>query len=663
MTGPGGTSISDPRGPLHSGAGAQYNYNHNYNWSIGVEEQLVRRGAARLEIVREHRLRLTRCFIRPRGYSRAADRLTQPGTVVILDGLPGSGRRAAATMLLEETSVPGGRIEELPVNREEGVPDPSPDDRYLLDLSRVGDGDYPAAQRTLMLYRSIVEKCGARMVAVAPAGLEWMLDADLAPLAVGLGRPRGRAVLSRHLRVRGVRFAYEHLATDELTHLFAAAPMRELDRLAELVVQARDSARYGTDFADWRNEAVAAATNWSQQVAGQLREHSGGRERALLLAAAMTHGAAADTVLGAAHSLLEVLRYPKDETPRLVQEGLGEQFEKLSLVREDDGRVRFARLAYDSAVRRHFWENFPELRRGFRDWVMQCMALPELGSEDRARLADRFAEQALSVGRADDLYLLIEKWTDPSAGGRLRAEAAAVLELGLSHEQYGSRFRSRVYQWVTASRLPPDLARVLTDVCRHVIAVTHPEQAMVRLRHLALRRDNPEVTALAARTALLKLARGNRRMYTRLVHPLLQKARSDERCMDVLVALLDPSGMGIAPPWQEFALAWRTVMAGRPPAVWTPAVRRWLTLVARRQASDQVLTALLLAASGDRALLDQLYVTTCDWSDERPAEAGQQTLGESGTHTADRFCREIDLAQGIGSAPSGPGARVTRDST
>ncbi|TBO58141.1 hypothetical protein EYS09_18995 [Streptomyces kasugaensis] len=657
MTGSGGTSVSNPLGPLHSGGGDQY----NYYWSNGVGEQLVRGGAARLEIVREHRLRLTRCFVRPRGYSRAADRLMQPGAVVILDGAPGTGRRSAATMLLEETSAPGGRIEELPVNREEGVPDPSPDDRYLLDLSRVSEGDYPAAQRTLTLYRSLVEKCGARMVAVSPAGLAWMLDAELAPLAVSLERPRGRAVLSRHLRVREVGFTYEQLATDELTDLFAVAPMRELDRLAELVGQARDSARYGTDFADWRDEAVAAATNWSQQVAGQLREHRGVQERALLLAAAMTNGAAAETVLGAARSLLEVLRYPKDETPGLAQEGLCEQFRKLSLVREDDGRVRFAGLAYDSAVRSHFWENFPELRQGFRDWVGQCMTLPELGAEDRARLVGRFTEQALSTGRLEGLYVLIERWTQPSAGGRLRAEAAAVLEMGLSHEQYGPRFRSRVYQWATASRLVPDLAQVLADICRHVMAVTHPEQAMVRLRHLALRQDNPEATAQAACTALLELARDNRRLYTRLVHRLLQGVRPTGRCLDVLLALLDPTGLSIDPPWQEFTLAWRAVMAGKPPAAWTLSVRRWLTLIARRQASEQVLSALLLAASGDRELLNQLYVTACDWSDVQPVDAGQQALGEGRRRTADRFCRDIDLAQGIGGVLSGPGAPVTRE--
>lgn len=660
MTGEGGTSVSNPRGPLHSGGGDQ----NNYYWSVGLGEPLVRAGADRLEIVLEHRRRLAKCFVPPRGYMQASDRLTQPGSVVLLEGAPGIGRRSAATMLLEGTSAPDGRIEELPAVREEDVLAPSTDDRYLLDLSSVGDGDYPAAQRALMSYRALVEKSGARLVVISPSGLEWMLDAELAPLAVSIERPRGRAVFSRHLRVRGVRFDYEHLNHGDLPQLFDTASMQELDRLAGLVVQARDRAGRGTDFDSWRDEAVAAATNWSQQVTGDLRQHRSAEERALLLAASMTSGGPADTVLSAARGLLVILGHPQDETPRLARAGLGEQLEELSVAREDDGRVRFVRLAYDDAVRRHFWENFPDLRADFRDWVGECVELPGLGAEDRARLVDRFAEQALLTDRPDDLHVLIEKWTHPSAGGRLRAEAAAALELGLSHERYGSRFRSHVYQWATA-RTTPDLAGVLTVVCHQVMAVTHPEQAMVRLRHLALRQESPGDIKKAARSALLELAAGNRRLYGRLVQRLLPRSRPADGGLDVLLALLDPAGLRVHPPWQEFALAWRAVMAGAPVRSWSPLVQRWLAALTRQQVGNQVLSALLLAASGDRDLLNQLYVATYDWADSEPADMpeGLRMRRDHRVRTADRFCREIDLVQGVAGIASAPGTRGTGEGT
>lgn len=189
--GTGGTSISDPQGPVHSGGGDQ---NNTYYYSTGLREPLVRAGVDRREIVHEHRRRLAKCFVWPGGYARAADRLARPGAVVLLEGPPGIGRRSTATMLLVEASVQGSRIEELPTVREEESFEPSPDDRYLLDLSSIGDSDYPAAQRTLMSYRALVEESGARLVTVTPSGLEWMLDAELAPLVVHLERPSGRAV-------------------------------------------------------------------------------------------------------------------------------------------------------------------------------------------------------------------------------------------------------------------------------------------------------------------------------------------------------------------------------------------------------------------------------------------------------------------------------------
>ncbi|WP_339152578.1 hypothetical protein WID27_18020 [Streptomyces sp. F41] len=291
------------------------------------------------------------------------------------------------------------------------------------------------------------------------------------------------------------------------------------------------------------------------------------------------------------------------------------------------------------------------------------MELPGLGAEDRARLVARFAEQALRTDRPDDLHLLIEKWTDSSAGGRLRAEAAAALELGLSHERYGSRFRSHVYQWVTTARIATDLARVLTVVCRQVMAVTHPEQALVRLRHLALRQENSEDVRAAARSALLELARGNRRLYGRLVHRLLPRARPADGGLEILLALLDPAELRVHPPWQAFVLAWRAVMAGKQARAWSPSVQRWLAALTLRQAGEEVLNALLLAAYGDRDLLNQLYVTTCDWAESEPADMpeGLRAQRDDRMRTADRFCQEIDLAQGVGGLASVSGARETRE--
>ncbi|MGW1275767.1 hypothetical protein ACWD4V_02245 [Streptomyces tsukubensis] len=644
MTAPGVTThVTDPRGATHTGSGNQYNY---VTWMIS-NERLLRTGVPRLRIMREHRLRLAGCFVRPRFYSLAADRVHEPGGVVLLSGPVGAGRRAAATMLLEEASAAESLIEELPPNPEEDGLEVAPDGLYLLDLSLVTDSDYPSAQHVLARYRSLVEECGARMVVVLPAGLDWMLAPDLSPAVVRIERPRGRAVFSRHLQVHGLDFQPEYLAIGALEQMFTDSPMRELARLAELVAQARASGRYGTSFTDWRDAALEAVTNRSEQVSQQLRERRDGMQRALLITAAMISGARADAVLSGARTLLDLLGHQPEETPVLSQADLGERLEQLSIARDDDGRVSFSELAYDSAVREHFWRNFPGLQADFRNWVGQFMELPELRGEDRMRLVARFTEQALDAGRPDDLCVLVERWTRPSAAGRLRAEAAAVLELGLSHDQYGSRLRARVYTWVTGGSLAPDLVRVLTDVCRQVMAATHPDQALVRLRHLALRQGG--TPGATARQALVDLARSRRRLLVRLIDRLLRSVPLPDSSAELLLGLLEPGDTGFAPPWTHYTLAWRAVMVSAPVSAWTPAVERWLSQSLSQPESDQGLHVLILAAMDDPARLTRLYVTARNWADRNPVDDRPEPpdLRQARLDTAERFCQKLDLLQGV----------------
>ncbi|MFE0421285.1 hypothetical protein [Streptomyces sp. NPDC058953] len=641
MNGPeGATNVNNPRGSTHTGSGNQY----IGNWYI-TNERLVRTGVPRLNIVREHRRRLARCFVHPRFYGMAADRLRGPGGVALIDGPPGSGRRAAATMLLGDVSTEGSRIEELSSKWEEDALEVSSEGRYLLDLSHVTDAEYPDAQKALGHYRSLIEeRSGARMVAVLPSGLDWMLDIGLSSTVVGLERPPGRTVFIRHLRVGGIETVPEDLDTESLTHMFATSPLRDLARLAELVAQARASGRYGTDFAQWLAVALDAVTNWSKQVSQQLRDHRDVMSRALLLTTAMVSGGRAEAVLSGAQRLIDLLGYETDETPRLAQDDLGEQLTKLRIIREDDGRVGFAQLAYDGAVRGHFWRNYPDLRERFRDWVVQCVGLPELSREDRMQLVARFTEQALEYARPDDLYKLVERWTRTGSG--LRAEAAAVLELGLSHDRYGAKVRARIYTWATSPGLAPDLARVLADVCRQVVAVTHPDQALVRLRHLALRHNG--AAGETARSAAAEVARGNRRQLARLIDRLLRYQPVPDAAANLLLDLLEP-GTRFPPPWKEYTLAWRAVMIASSAPAWTALAQRWLSHTADHPGDDRGVNVLVLAAAYDPALLTRLYVTAREWANQPPATAPYDVSAghPARLRVAARFCHRIDVLQGI----------------
>ncbi|MEU7321670.1 hypothetical protein ABZ682_14115 [Streptomyces griseoviridis] len=643
------TRVTDPRAGVHTGSGDQINF---VTWLLGANQHLFRAGITRLTLVREQRRRLLGCFVPPQKYGAAAERLESRGSVVLLDGPAGMGRRAAATMLLEQAPAPLRPVEELPATREEGAFEVSADDRYLLDLSNVSDGDYPAAERTLIYYRSIVEQGDARMVVVLPVDLGWMLHEDLSPLVVAMGRPRGHAVFSRHLRAREVPFGTADLNTGELQQLFESAPMRELARLAELVAEVRDSQRVGSSFPTWCAEAVAAATNWSDEVARQLREHRGAQGRALLLAAAMTSGAPAEVALRGAQLLLDELRHDSDDPIGLARADLGEQLADLGIQRSDDGRIVFRRLEYDGAVRKHFWTNFPDLRQAFRDWVARCVDIPELRADDRMNLIARFAEQAMASGCPDHICTLVEAWAGQQ-DGRFQAEAAAALELGLSHERYASFFRSRVYDWAATGRISPGLARVLTDVCRQVIAATHPEQAAVRLRHLALRHMEGE--GQVAREALLALAHVNCRVFRRLVDRIVGPPLT-EGATKLLLGLLDPVALRIDPfPYKEFVRGWRALLVARPVPEWTPLLYRWLDTVARGSLDEQrVAGSFIVAAAGDYEALNRLYAIVCRWwlSESATAVGTTRIPPEARRRVCELFCREIDALLGMGVWPT-----------
>ncbi|MFF2746540.1 hypothetical protein ACFVVA_13470 [Kitasatospora sp. NPDC058048] len=595
-----------------------------------------------LVIAHQHRLRLSRWFVPPDHYGTAVERLTAPGSVVLLESAEGCGRRTAATMLLHQLDLPTGRFEELSVEREEGGLDAAPHDRFLLDLSGTPDDRYLSAQRVLTSYRAVVEHSGARLVVVLPAGLDYLLKAEFVPLVVRVGRPYGPAVLSRYLRVAGIGFDPGELDEPELKQLLHESPMRELARLAEMIGRARDSGHYGSEFSSWRAEAVAAVTNWAGEVARQVSTHRTAQNRALLLTAAMLNGATSDAVFHGALGLLAELQHSGDETHRLAQADLGEQLTSLHIQRDHDSRIGFERLAYDSAVRTHFWVNFPDLRGNLRNWVGRAVMLPALTGDDRSNLVVRFAEQSLAAGRPGDLFTLAELWTRPGSPRRLNTEAATLLEQGLTHERYGAKVRSKIYEWAVGPRLGPDLVRVLTGVCRHIIAPTHPDQAVVRLHHLALRSGGEEIDA--ARAELLELVRANRRLYQQLVDRVLARLRTAPGPnLTLLLELLEPAGILFPPPWRTLRAGWQAVLV-LPADRWAPIAHEWLTAVDADE-WPRALDVMLQAAEGRQSVLNDFYLIARDW-----AEAGAQVPPEQAASrmaTAYRFWQKIDFEQGI----------------
>ncbi|MFD5389106.1 hypothetical protein ACFWMG_30110 [Streptomyces sp. NPDC127074] len=634
-------TVNDPRGPVNNGPGPQ-----NVFYGAG-SEWMIRKGVESLRIFREDRMRLADRFVPPVGYRVAADRLEKPGSVVLVEAPPGSGRRAAAIMLLHELGEDEGtndeavRFEELPATDKDEAPlAPGEGDRFLLDLSGIVDEEaYANAQRHLAVRRSQVQEAGAHMVVVLPSGMEHAHATDLEPPTVTLGRPRGVAVVTRYLRMDRMTFRPADLGSADLQRLYDRSPMRELARLAGLVRAARDSGRFGADFAGWLDQALHAVTDRAGEVGRQVATVRTTPERALLLATAVFEEARADTVYEAWHGLMRTVRHEEEATTELARTDFRERLAALEIERDPDGRLRFGRLAYADAVRTYFWVNFPGTRDDLRDWIGHAAGLRGLTTDDRVNVVVRFGERSLAVGRPDHLFDLVVRWANSATGTSCDPRAVAALELGLSHERFGGWFRRRMYECARSGPLSDGLVRVLTVACRQSLGATHPNQAMVRLHYLAVRKGE---AAREAREALLDLGGRDRRLYRLLIDRLRDRTRRQPRGAEphlrLLTELLRSDRAPDPPPWPDLFLAWETVFSQPPTELWKPMASSWLTAAAGDSTREMALGVMVGATRGRAAALHRLYAIACDWAGtaRRPSRAAA---------VAALFWQHIDHAQ------------------
>ncbi|WP_053914489.1 hypothetical protein VM636_10685 [Streptomyces sp. SCSIO 75703] len=659
MTGQDRVTVNDPRAPVNNGEGRQYVF-----YGVGGD-WMIRKGVESLRIAREDRMRLADRFVPPRSYRVAADRLEKPGSVVLLEAPPGSGRRAAAIMLLHGVGEDGGadeeevRFEELPVTgKDENPLAPDEGDRFLLDLSGIADEEaYAKAQLHLAVRRSQVQDAGAHMVVVLPSGMEHAHAPGLEPHTVTLGRPRGVAVVTRYLRMDRMAFRPADLGSAELQCLYDRSPMRELARFAGLVRVARDSGRFGADFAAWLDQAMHAVADRAGEVGRQVASVRTAPERALLLAAAMFEEAGADIVYEAWHGLMRTVRHEEEATTELARTDFGERLAGLGIERDPDGRLRFERLAYADAVRTYFWANFPGVRDDLRDWIGHAAGLRGLTTDDRMNVIVRFGERSLAVGQPGHLFDLAVRWADSATGASCDPRAVAALELGLSHERFGGWFRKRMYRCVSSGSLSDGLVRALTVACLQSLGATHPDQAMVRLHYLAVRKGE---AAREAREALLGLAGRDRRLYRLMIDRLRDRTRREphkaEPHLRLLTELLRSDRAPDPPPWPDLFLGWETVFSQPPTELWNLLVSSWLSAVAGDSTREMALGVMVRATHGRTAALHRLYIIACSWAGPacHPSRAGVAAL----------FWQHIDHAQYArteNTERAGAGSRTTEE--
>jgi hypothetical protein len=648
------THVTTGQAQVHAGIG-DMNVTNLVTQLLGDDKGRTPRAVADDQL-----LWLKRRFVYPSGFDRARRALAEHRTV-LLHGAPGSGRTAAGRMLLYELAAARRTFQELlPDENENGnnrveLSDIGEGSRLLLDLSASDQRLWALVEAELPTVRKTVQDCGAHLVVVLPQHGLQTLPPDLVPYRGEIHRPSGLRLLRRYLRLDGMPEAGTAEPPPDLAHFLAGDPSaREVADFAELVGRARERSPGASGFAGWCTTAYHVLTDHGKPVSDAVGGLANGPERALLLTTAMLHEAQGDTLHRACVELLRTVQHPRSDQPLLERDDLVQRFKAIKAKQHRDGRVFFRPLRYDAAVRAHFWDHRPDLRELLRDWVEGMVET--LPSPDADRLVTRFAEQCLRTGDIEKVLGLVTGWTRaPSNDRRLRA-AAHALEHGLEPGPYAAEVRRRTWHWAREPGLSEGLAKVLVGVCAEVMALRHPDQAMVRLHHLARGRHHAD----EAREALLRLVRPDRRLYRRLLDRLTGADRESAHAADLglFLELADPAQLVDSADRTQPLLAettvgrqlvhgWGLVFHRCPATVWNERVRQWLTVAADGGRMGDLLLGVLVDAGERHAdVLSGLYVAARSWESatENPARR------PCAKAVVERLLRKIDTAQGLDEA-------------
>jgi hypothetical protein len=652
------TTVDGNSGLAHTGHGHQFN---GPTYFVADGERLLRSGPAPRFTARDHLARLNRQFVEPSGYAKAQELLADSGCV-ILTGKPGIGVRATGQVLLRRLGGPAAVIRDesgLPERPEDPIlatADVTEGDLILLDPAEAEDKALARVMEKLPSYQAEVRKRGAHLVVVLAGDRRDLVRMELRPLIAPVLRPSGLAVVRRHLDVAGIPCTEEQLTSN--THLRARVnvdPIRELAELVLRIAEARERLGKAAGFDAWLNDALDLLGELGGQVTAKVKEYRTGPQRALLLATAMLETAPGDQVHLAAATLVAATAQPDDERPALERDDLAQRLSELDIIVDVAGHVRFPTFRYADAVRKHFWNNFPELRTTFQRWASRVGVSAEMDASYRGEFVAHFVDQALRTNRPDDVAALVDTWTEPRADqSRSLPSAATALELGLSHPRHGARFRRLIYSWSRDPHLAKSTAYLGITLSGDVIAATHPAEALVRLHHF-VRNQTDDVRA-AAQEALLRLVRQDRREFRRLAERVATgQGHRRSADFDLFLVIARPDELlpsrGRALILDDFVrdqlvLGWRAMLFERDRPFWTELAREWLTAAESGGLfEDRWLGVFTEACATPGAGSARLYAAAREWMREPGSDhAGRHRIALDLTNRMNR-------AQGIALAP------------
>ncbi|WP_273937396.1 hypothetical protein [Kutzneria chonburiensis] len=331
-----------------------------------------------LERTRLDARRATRRFVEPEGFLDALAKLLS-SRAVVLAGPTGSGRRTAATVLLDRLG--GLHLVEIAVDDEATLArhPVAAKEGYLLDLTGADEATVEQVKAALAEFTATLDQEDSSLVVIVDDDRAAGFD------AVRLPAPDPAEVLKAHLE--GTEF--DPLPTEPPTTSADAV------RLAELLVSVEDP-----------RLVAGAFHHWKARLRKEFDQHEDVPWRALLLAAAFLEGAHQDAVDAATDALLAETRYEGPRSHPLAGPGLAA---RLAGVGAFAGPVSFAEPGYAEAVIDFAWAEFPALREPLVDWLIGLSATDgsrltakviRLGTPAVAKVVTAWAESA-SRWRAD----------------------------------------------------------------------------------------------------------------------------------------------------------------------------------------------------------------------------------------------------------------------
>jgi hypothetical protein len=371
-----------------------------------------------------------------------------------------------------------------------------------------------------------------------------------------------------------------------------------------------------------------------------------------------------------------MLEYPETSPAVLDSPDLIERLDQVGARIDAERKVRFNQLAQDTAALVYYWDAFPDLRSHLAEWVDGVVRHEALTPGERDELARRFATQSLRTDRSQDLETLITAWTGnagASQKSKLLQHAATLLDTGLSSNSRGSYFRHWIYDRSTQeSPIHLDFATVLIEACMGQLAESHPDQALVRLHHLARRKG--EVGELG-RDALAAFVTEDERRLRRLLSRIAA-ANGTPNSADAAVFLrvadarrLTAHAPRSRPPIsnarvaEHLAAGWRLVLGLRPSRGVRARLDDWFQAAAVGRERARFLGVLADAAT-DFSTSSRLEAAVCAWATTTLDEELSEGLGQAQRMAVARqLIGTLDRQHGVDTSPFAADHEPHRPST